>query len=178
MLEVWSCWVGGRFLFGECFWIRVVFLFVIHSNMSVFVSINSFRLPVCREWRWFFFKPVFMFVCHYGLVFSNFVVLEFLWINRGVFWAFDPSSSSSTLFHVAYSFDFLLCHLPELTASAAKYNRDIDMHTRTQIHHHSEVENKILWYWQMDGYSSQYLHGKTLSMPSLGLYECFSIHAP
>ena len=50
---------GGVQFLGS-FWIRVVFPLVIHLGISV--GIYSFRLPVCRGWRWIFRTKIRVFV--------------------------------------------------------------------------------------------------------------------
>ena len=95
-LCVCSCWVP--FLFG-CFWIRVVFLFDIHS----------FKQPVCHGWMWIFKTNIHVY--RHGLAFSNLVLFwVLLWMNQ---WVFSPSvflQVLQTLFQWALSIR-LFCYV-------------------------------------------------------------------
>ena len=81
-LWVWRCL--GRFPWGSLSGSMWSFLWSSIRLLVLLVSICSFRVLVCHEWRWISWTWIYVF--HHGLAFFQFdIFLVLFWVNRCVF---------------------------------------------------------------------------------------------
>ena len=109
--KLWVCNYLGRFLCLGPFGSMRSFLWSSSQVLGLFVSICSFLVLVCREWRWISWTKNYVF--HQSLAFSSLIFFSVVLSKSMCFSAFGPSLSPSNYFfklfiHSAFSLYFLV----------------------------------------------------------------------